>query len=42
MRSLVGFITCTDDGLYTTNDVGSNNEHQQVYITQEFVDSQCS
>ena len=40
--SAVGFITCTDDGLYTTNDIGSNSKYQQVYRTQEFVDSQCS
>ncbi len=40
--SAVGFITCTDEGLYTMNDIGSNSKYQQVYITQEFVDSQCS
>ncbi len=40
--SAVGFITCTDDGIYILDDVGGNSKYQQVYITQEFVDSQCS
>jgi len=38
----VGFITCTDDGIYILDEIGSNNKYQQVYITSEFIDSQCS
>jgi len=40
--SAVGFITCTDDGIYTLSELGNENKYKQVYITQEFVDSQCS
>jgi hypothetical protein len=40
--SAVGFITCTDDGIYILDEIGEDNKYKQVYITQEFVDSQCN
>ncbi|VVB80182.1 Uncharacterised protein [uncultured archaeon] len=37
----VGFITCTDDGIYTFKEIGDESKYKQIYVTSEFVDSRC-
>ena len=39
--SAVGFITCTDDGVYNLGEIGEETKYKQVYVTSEFVNSKC-
>jgi len=39
--SSVGFITCTDDGMYIFGDIGDSSKYEQVYISQAAIDSRC-
>ena len=40
--SAVGFITCTDDGLYVLGEIGDETKYKQVYVTDVAINAQCS
>jgi hypothetical protein len=37
----VGFITCTDDGIYIFGDISDSSKYKQVYVSQGAIDSRC-
>lgn len=36
-----GFITCSDDGFYTLEEIGDGSKYKQVYITDIAINDQC-
>lgn len=39
--STVGFIRCTDDGIYVLGDIGDSSKYKHVHISQVAIDSRC-
>src|SRR3989344_3494145 len=39
--SAVGFITCTDDGSYTLDDIGDDSAYLQVYTPTRILQKRC-
>lgn len=39
--SFVGFVTCTDDGIYIFNDISDSSKYKQVFVSESAIDSRC-